>query len=98
MCDAHLIVARADDTDSFGCFYVPRFRPDGSKNAIHIQRLKDKVGNRSNSSAEVELQDAYGVLMGEQGRGIPTIIDMATYPRLNWHVLVEHPLLGAHVR
>ena len=83
MCDAHLVVARADDTDSFGCFYVPRFRPDGSKNAIHIQRLRDKVGNRSNASAEAELQDAYGVLMGEQGRGIPTIIDMATYTRLN---------------
>jgi putative acyl-CoA dehydrogenase len=62
---------------------VPRFRPDGSKNAVHTQRLKDKVGNRSNSSAEVELQDAYGVLMGEQGRGIPTIIDMATYTRLS---------------
>ena len=83
MCDAHLVVARADDTDSFGCFYVPRFRPDGSKNAVNVQRLKDKVGNRSNASAEVELQDAYGVLMGEQGRGIPTIIDMATYTRLN---------------
>ena len=83
MCDAHLVVARADDADAFGCFYVPRFGPDGSKNAIHIQRLKNKLGNRSNSSAEVELQDAYGVLVGEPGRGIPTIIDMATYTRLN---------------
>jgi putative acyl-CoA dehydrogenase len=43
--DAHLVVARADDADAFGCFYVPRFRPDGSKNAIHIQRLKNKLGN-----------------------------------------------------
>jgi putative acyl-CoA dehydrogenase len=83
MCDAHLVVARANDTDSLGCFYVPRFRPDGSKNAVHIQRLKDKVGNRSNASSEVELQDAYGILMGEHGRGIPTIIDMATYTRLS---------------
>jgi putative acyl-CoA dehydrogenase len=83
MCDAHLVVARAVDTDSYACFYVPRFRPDGSKNAVLLQRLKDKVGNRSNSSAEVEFQDAYGLLMGEDGRGIPTIIEMATYTRLN---------------
>jgi putative acyl-CoA dehydrogenase len=83
MCDAHLVVARAADTDSFACFYVPRFRPDGSKNAVLVQRLKDKVGNRSNSSAEVEFQDAYGLLMGEEGRGIATIMEMATYTRLN---------------
>jgi putative acyl-CoA dehydrogenase len=83
MCDAHLVVARAVDTDSYACFYVPRFRPDGSKNAVLVQRLKDKVGNRSNSSGEVEFQDAYGLLMGEEGRGIPTIIEMATYTRLN---------------
>jgi len=83
MCDAHLVVARAVDTDSYACFYVPRFRPDGNKNAVLVQRLKDKVGNRSNSSGEVEFQDAYGLLMGEEGRGIPTIIEMATYTRLN---------------
>ena len=61
---------------------MPRWRPDGSKNAIHIQRLKNKVGNKSNSSSEVEFHDAWGVLMGEAGRGIPTIIEMATYTRL----------------
>jgi putative acyl-CoA dehydrogenase len=83
MCDAHLVVARAVDTDSFACFYVPRFRPDDTKNAVLVQRLKDKVGNRSNSSGEVEFQDAYGLLMGEEGHGIATIMEMATYTRLN---------------
>ena len=83
MCDAHLVVARTGEGGPFACFFVPRWRPDGSKNAVNIQRLKDKVGNRSNSSSEVEFQDAWGVLMGEEGRGIPTIIEMATYTRLN---------------
>jgi len=83
MCDAHLVVARTGEGGPFACFYVPRWRPDGSKNAVNVQRLKDKVGNRSNSSSEVEFQDAWGVLMGEEGRGIPTIIEMATYTRLN---------------
>ena len=83
MCDAHLVVARTGEGGPLACFYVPRWRPDGSKNAVHVQRLKDKVGNRSNSSSEVEFNDAWGVLMGEEGRGIPTIIEMATYTRLN---------------
>ncbi len=83
MSDAHLVVARIGAGGPLACFYVPRWRPDGSKNAIHVQRLKDKVGNRSNSSSEVEFQDAWGILMGEEGRGIPTIIEMATYTRLN---------------
>jgi putative acyl-CoA dehydrogenase len=52
MCDAHLVVARTESGPA--CFYVPRYRPDGTKNAVQIQRLKDKVGNRSNSSSEVE--------------------------------------------
>jgi len=82
MCDAHLVVARTADA-GHACFYVPRWRPDGSKNAVQVQRLKDKVGNRSNSSSEVEFQDAWGILMGEEGRGIPTIIEMATTTRLN---------------
>ena len=81
MCDAHLVVARAES--GFSCFYVPRFRPDGNRNAIRIQRLKDKLGNRSNASSEVEFQDAWGVMIGEEGRGIPTIIEMATHTRLN---------------
>ena len=83
MCDAHLVVARVGEGGPFACFYVPRWRPDGSKNAVNIQRLKDKVGNRSNSSSEVEFHDAWGVLMGEEGKGIRTIIEMATFTRLN---------------
>ncbi|THT98260.1 DNA alkylation response protein [Lampropedia puyangensis] len=82
MCDAHLVLAKTDERGA-SCFYVPRWRPDGSKNPIHIQRLKDKVGNRSNSSSEVEFDGAWGVLLGEEGRGIPTIIEMATYTRLD---------------
>ncbi|XLM20529.1 acyl-CoA dehydrogenase family protein, partial [Chromobacterium piscinae] len=82
MSDAHLVVAQLRD-GAPSCFYVPRWRPDGSRNAVAVQRLKDKVGNRSNSSSEVEFQDAWGVLIGEAGRGIPTIIEMATYTRLN---------------
>lgn len=83
MCDAHLVVARTGPEGPFACFFVPRWRPDGTKNAVNVQRLKDKVGNRSNSSSEVEFQDAWGLLIGEEGRGIPTIIEMATYTRLN---------------
>jgi putative acyl-CoA dehydrogenase len=82
MCDAHLVLAKTPER-GLSCFYVPRWRPDGSKNPIHIQRLKDKVGNRSNSSSEVEFHDAWGVLVGEEGRGIPTIIEMATHTRLD---------------
>lgn len=87
MCDAHLVVARmttpSGELGGHACFFVPRWRPDGSKNPVRVQRLKDKVGNRSNSSSEVELQDAWGILIGEEGRGIPTIIEMASYTRLN---------------
>ena len=85
MSDAHLVVAQLPDGEGQGgpgCFFVPRWRMDGGKNAIEIQRLKDKVGNRSNSSSEVEFKDAQGFLIGEEGRGIPTIIEMANYTRL----------------
>jgi putative acyl-CoA dehydrogenase len=81
MCDAHLVLARTDA--GLSCFFVPRWRPDGSKNAVLVQRLKDKLGNRSNSSSEVEFQDAYGVMVGDEGRGIPTIIEMANHTRLD---------------
>ena len=81
MCDAHLVLARTDG--GLSCFFVPRWRPDGSKNAVLVQRLKDKLGNRSNSSSEVEFQDAYGVMIGDEGRGIPTIIEMANHTRLD---------------
>ena len=81
MCDAHLVVARTREGGP-SCFFVPRWKPDGSKNPVHIERLKDKLGNKSNSSAEVEFLDAHGILIGEEGRGIPTIIEMAGYTRL----------------
>ncbi|MES2264424.1 MAG: isovaleryl-CoA dehydrogenase [Pseudomonadota bacterium] len=81
MCDAHLVLARTDA--GLSCFYVPRWRPDGSRNAIHIQRLKHKLGNRSNASSEVEFHDAWGLMVGEEGRGIPTILEMATNTRLH---------------
>ncbi|MDR7376751.1 putative acyl-CoA dehydrogenase [Rhodoferax ferrireducens] len=81
MCDAHLVLARAEG--GLSCFYVPRFTPDGEKNAVRIQRLKDKLGNCSNASSEVELQDAWGLMVGEEGRGIPTILAMAGYTRLH---------------
>ncbi|SOZ59324.1 isovaleryl CoA dehydrogenase [Cupriavidus taiwanensis] len=84
MCDAHLVVARMGAEDGpLSCFFVPRFRDDGSRNAVQIQRLKDKLGNRSNASSEVEFRDATGILVGEEGRGIPTIIEMATNTRLD---------------
>ncbi|MDE2414175.1 MAG: isovaleryl-CoA dehydrogenase [Comamonadaceae bacterium] len=82
-CDAHLVTARVGADGPFACFYVPRWRPDGGRNAVRVQRLKDKLGNRSNASSEVEFEDAWGVLMGEEGRGIPTIIEMAGTTRLN---------------
>ena len=77
------MTARLGADGPFACFYVPRWRPDGTRNAVRVQRLKDKVGNRSNASSEVEFQDAWGLLVGEAGRGIPTIIEMASYTRLN---------------
>jgi len=83
--DAHLVLAQTDDTGSAGlsCFFVPRFLPDGSRNAIRVQRLKDKLGNRSNASSEVEFCDAVGWLVGAVGRGIPTILEMGGYTRLD---------------
>lgn len=84
MCDAHLVVARMGAEDGpLSCFFVPRWRDDGSRNAVQVQRLKDKLGNRSNASSEVEFRDATGILIGEEGRGIPTIIEMATNTRLD---------------
>jgi putative acyl-CoA dehydrogenase len=80
-CDAHLVLAQTER--GLSCLFVPRFTPDGAKNGVQIQRLKDKVGNRSNASSEVEFVAAYGRLLGEEGRGVPTIIEMGTYTRLD---------------
>jgi putative acyl-CoA dehydrogenase len=79
MCDAFLVLAQAEQ--GLSCFFMPRFRPDGSVNAIQFQRLKDKLGNRSNASSEVEFVDAYGELIGEEGKGIRTIIQMVQLTR-----------------
>ncbi len=83
--DAHLVLAQTGDAGSAGlsCFFVPRYLPDGSRNAIRVQRLKDKLGNRSNASSEVEFQNAVGWLVGQAGRGIPTILEMASHTRLD---------------
>ncbi|WP_374401998.1 isovaleryl-CoA dehydrogenase [Niveibacterium sp.] len=79
--DAHLVLAQAPG--GLSCFFVPRWRPDGTKNPVLVQRLKDKLGNRSNASSEVEFQRAYATLLGEAGRGVPTILEMGTYTRLD---------------
>jgi putative acyl-CoA dehydrogenase len=79
MCDAFLVLAQADE--GLSCFFMPRFAPDGSVNAIHFQRLKDKLGNRSNASSEVEFNNAYAERVGDEGRGIRTIIQMVQLTR-----------------
>jgi putative acyl-CoA dehydrogenase len=83
--DAHLILAQTGEGSSAGlsCFFVPRFLPDGSRNAIRVQRLKNKLGNRSNASSEVEFTDAVGWMIGREGRGIPTILEMGSHTRLD---------------
>lgn len=81
MCDAHLVLARTEA--GLSAFFVPRWNADGSKNAVQLQRLKDKLGNRSNASAEVEFCDASGILIGVDGRGIQTLVEMANTTRLD---------------
>ena len=65
------------------CFLVPRIKPDGERNTIQIMRLKDKLGNKSNASSEIEYHDAYAQMIGEEGRGVATIIDMVHHTRLD---------------
>lgn len=79
MCDAFLVLAQADE--GLTCFFMPRFAPDGSVNAIQFQRLKDKLGNRSNASSEVEFVGAYAERVGDEGKGIRTIIQMVQLTR-----------------
>jgi len=81
MCDAFLVLAQSES--GLSCFLVPRFTPDGERNRFHIQRLKDKLGNRSNASSEIELRGAWGRMVGEEGRGVPTIIEMVNHTRLD---------------
>ncbi|NOJ42816.1 acyl-CoA dehydrogenase family protein [Bradyrhizobium australiense] len=79
MCDAFLVLAQAEQ--GLTCFFMPRFAPDGSVNAIRFQRLKDKLGNRSNASSEVEFHGAYAERVGAEGKGIRTIIQMVQLTR-----------------
>jgi putative acyl-CoA dehydrogenase len=81
MCDVFLVLAQAPG--GLSCFVVPRILADGSRNRFHLQRLKDKLGNRSNASSELELDAAWGRLLGEEGRGVPTIIEMVNHTRLD---------------
>ncbi|THV42561.1 acyl-CoA dehydrogenase family protein [Glycomyces buryatensis] len=81
MNDAFLVLAQAPG--GLSCFLLPRVLPDGTRNAIRLQRLKDKLGNRSNASAEIELHDAVAHLVGEEGRGVATIIEMVNHTRLD---------------
>jgi putative acyl-CoA dehydrogenase len=81
MSDAFLVLAHAPG--GLSCFLLPRWTPAGERNAMRIQRLKDKLGNRSNASSEIELEGALAWLVGEEGRGVPTILEMVNHTRLD---------------
>src|SRR6478735_5017303 len=81
MCDAFLVLAQT--ASGLSCLFLPRVLPDGGRNAIRIQRLKDKLGNKANASSEVEFHDATAWLVGDEGRGIPQILEMGTMTRLD---------------
>jgi len=81
MSDAFLILAQAQS--GLTCFLMPRVLQDGTRNRIFIQRLKDKLGNRSNASSEIELEDAWALRIGEEGRGVQTIVEMVNFTRLD---------------
>ncbi|HEV2610865.1 MAG TPA: isovaleryl-CoA dehydrogenase [Noviherbaspirillum sp.] len=81
MCDAFLVLAQTPS--GLSCLFLPRVLPDGSLNAIRIQRLKDKLGNKANASSEVEFHDASAWLVGQEGRGVPQILEMGTLTRLD---------------
>ncbi|MDO8776493.1 MAG: isovaleryl-CoA dehydrogenase [Burkholderiaceae bacterium] len=81
MCDAFLVLAQTPG--GLSCFFLPRVLPDGRTNAIHIQRLKDKLGNHANASSEVEFHSATAWLVGDEGRGVSQILEMGTMTRLD---------------
>ncbi len=97
MSDAFLMLAQAPG--GLSCFLVPRFSPDETVNSLRLVRLKDKLGNRSNASAEIELDNTYAALIGEEGRGVASIIEMVTHTRLDCAVssaaLMRHALATA---
>ncbi|MGH3734120.1 MAG: acyl-CoA dehydrogenase family protein [Micromonosporaceae bacterium] len=102
MCDVFLVLAQAPG--GLSCFLVPRILPDGARNTFRIQRLKDKLGNRSNASSEPEFEGTVAWLVGDEGRGVKTIIEMVNYTRLdcvmNTATLMRKALVeaGHHVR
>lgn len=81
MCDAFLVLAQAPG--GLSCFFLPRMLPDGSVNGLQVQRLKDKLGNKANASSEVEFQNAVAWRVGDEGRGVPLILEMGTMTRLD---------------
>ena len=81
MCDVFLVLAQAPG--GLSCFFLPRVLPDGTRNRMFLQRLKDKLGNHANASSEVEYDGATAWLVGEEGRGVPTIIEMVNLTRLD---------------
>ena len=81
MCDTFLVLTQTPG--ELSCFLLPRFTPGGARNRFHLQRLKGKLGNRSNASSEVELRSAWARLVGEEGRGVQTILEMVNHTRLD---------------
>ena len=96
MSDAFLTLAQG--ADGLSCFFVPRFTPEGRRNRIFIQRLKDKLGNRSNASAEIEYDRAWAVPVGEPGRGVATIMEMVRHTRLDAAVVCAGMMRQAAVQ
>lgn len=84
MSDAFFTIAHTESGPS--CFFVPRFTPDGVVNTFQLQRLKDKLGNRNNASSEIEYRNTWAILVGQEGRGIPTILESADLTRLDFAV------------
>lgn len=84
MCDAFLTLAKTSPTAPPSCFLVPRWKPDETRNTgFQVMRLKDKLGDRANASSEVEYHNAFGQLIGEEGKGVKTIIEMVQSTRLD---------------
>jgi len=96
MCDAFLVLAQAPG--GLSCFFMPRVMADGTHNAIRIQRLKDKLGNRSNASSEVEFEEATATLLGAEGRGVPMILEMGVYTRLDCAIGTAGLMRQAHAQ
>eukprot|EP00128_Syssomonas_multiformis_P009595 Colp12_sorted_trinity150504_noHs@5216 len=84
--DAFLTLAKTPDSNNVSCFFVPRWRPDGTKNTMHLMRFKDKLGNKSNASSEIEYHGAWAKRVGAEGKGVSTIINMVNHTRLDCQI------------